>query len=303
MRKTLLSLLSVFFVTLLSSMVFSADTGKVKISVLSDDTVLSDKFVTEHGFSVLIELPNGHRWLADTGTTDVFLENAKRLNVNLDNLTGITISHGHDDHTGGLSYYTRLKGKPPIYGHPYIWNKSYQVEKDKPLRITNMPYQARQNAAPNFRALNNFNKLDENFYFFTDVPREKGSFAPTKGNFLNEDSTGPVPIMDDATVVVKTPRGLVVVFGCGHAGYINILKAVRKEFPKEKLLAVIGGLHLKNASDKVIEESINFTNSFKADDFVFYGGHCTGNNTIKAFKKKFGDKVVQPLGAGRQMEF
>src|ERR1035437_9659057 len=143
MRQSVIIVLSVLCTMMFACTAFAADPGKLKISVLCDDTVMSDQYVTEHGVSILIELPNGHRWLSDTGTTDIFLENAKRMGANLDNLTGITISHGHDDHTGGLIFYPRLKGNPPIYGHPYIWHKSYQIKTGEPVRVTGMPYLAR----------------------------------------------------------------------------------------------------------------------------------------------------------------
>jgi len=89
MRESVLVVLSGLCTMMLFCTAFAADPGKLKISVLCDDTVMSDQFVTEHGVSILIELPNGHRWLADTGTTDVYLENAKRMGANLDNLTGL----------------------------------------------------------------------------------------------------------------------------------------------------------------------------------------------------------------------
>lgn len=94
--------------------------------------------------------PAATRWLIDTGATDIFMENARRMGISLDNLTGIAITHGHDDHTGGLTFYSRLKGNPPVYGHPYIWHKSYQIRPGMPVRITGMPYLARKEAAPFF---------------------------------------------------------------------------------------------------------------------------------------------------------
>jgi len=44
----------------------------MKLTILCDDTAASDRYLTEHGVSVLVERPNGHRWLLDTGTTDIF---------------------------------------------------------------------------------------------------------------------------------------------------------------------------------------------------------------------------------------
>lgn len=277
--------------------------ASLRLSVLCDDKAASDAFATEHGVSIFIELANGHHWLLDTGTTDIYLENAQRMGISLDNLTGIAISHGHDDHTGGLTFYPRLKGEPPVYGHPYIWHKQYGIKKGAPVRICGMPYLARKYAHAAFKPLNNVTQLDEGLYFFTDIPREPGSYQPIQGKFFNEDGTGPCPIIDDATLVAKTPKGLVVLFGCAHAGYINILKAIQREFPNEKVLSVVGGLHLKSASPEVLDKAIAFTDTVKAEGFTFYGGHCTGDNAIAHFQKRYGKKGVKPLGAGRVITY
>nr|WP_319492498.1 MBL fold metallo-hydrolase [uncultured Desulfobacter sp.] len=302
-RKIWFLLASCLLTMVIASNGFANDTGKVRLSVLCDDTAASDTFVTEHGVSIFVELANGHHWLVDTGTTDIFMQNAKRMDISLDNLTGIAISHGHDDHTGGLTFYPRLKGKPPVFGHPYIWHKQYGIKKDKPVRICGMPYLARQYANPVFQPRNYVSQLDEDMYFFTDIPREPGSYVPTQGKFQNEDGTGPCPIIDDATIAIRTPQGIVAIFGCGHAGYINILKAIHKKFPNDKLLAVVGGLHLKSADDEVLAKAVAYTDTIKANDFTFYGGHCTGSNAIKYFTEAYGDKVVRPLGSGRVIKF
>lgn len=281
----------------------AAETGMLKLSVLCDDKASSDKFLPEHGVSVLVELPNGHRWLFDTGATDAFLQNAGRMGISLDNLTGIAISHGHYDHTGGLIFYPRLKGSPPIFGHPYIWHKQYEVKPGAPTKVVGMPDMARRYAGQAFKPVRNVTKLDDELYFFTDVPREAGSYSPVLDKFFNEDGTGQCPIIDDATLVVKTPQGLIAIFGCAHAGYVNILKAIETQFPQDKFLAVIGGLHLKEADDKVLEQAFAETEKVKGKDFSFLCSHCTGANTIQYFQKKYGDKIVKPLGAGSVLEF
>ncbi len=280
-----------------------AQTGKTGIVVLTDDTVAQDDLTVEHGVSILVTLPNGRRWLVDTGTTNVYQENARKLGVGLDGLAGIAITHGHDDHTGGLTFYSRLAGKPPVYGHPYIWHKSYQVRDGQPVRITGMPYLARRDAAPSFHPVNGMTRLDDDFFFFTDIPRKPGSFAPVAGNFFNEDGTGPVPLIDDASLVVRTPRGMVVIVGCGHAGYTNIVAAIHEAFPQDRLLSVIGGLHLVNAPEKVLAEAVACTEAIMADGFFFCCGHCTGENTLRYFSEAFGEQAVRPMGAGRSLVF
>ena len=71
-----------------------------KITILS--TMLSDFHTGEWGFSAMIEV-DGERILFDAGSREnTVLQNAKELNINLDNLDNIFISHNHKDHTGGL---------------------------------------------------------------------------------------------------------------------------------------------------------------------------------------------------------
>ena len=283
--------------------VFAGNPQKLELCVLCDDAAVSEQFMKEHGVSILIKLPNGHRWLFDTGTTNVFMENAKVMGERLDNLEGIMISHGHDDHGGGLTFYPRLGSEPPVYGHPLIWVKQYQIKKGAPLRICGIPYLARQYADPHFKPLHDVTMLDENMYFFTDVKQEPGSYCPTYGKFYNEDGVGPWEGTDDATIAINTPEGIVAIFGCGHAGYINILKAIRQKFPDKKILSVVGGLHLKSADEKVLEKATEFTDSVKAKHFTFYGGHCTGKNAIKYFKTKYGEDVVRPYASGTVIKF
>ncbi|MCR5462729.1 MAG: MBL fold metallo-hydrolase, partial [bacterium] len=58
-------------------------------------------FVCEHGLSLLIEF-NNKKILFDTGKTSSFLNNAKKLNIDLSNIDYLILSHAHYDHTGGV---------------------------------------------------------------------------------------------------------------------------------------------------------------------------------------------------------
>jgi 7,8-dihydropterin-6-yl-methyl-4-(beta-D-ribofuranosyl)aminobenzene 5'-phosphate synthase len=95
----------------------------------------------------------------------------------------------------------------------------------------------------------------------------------------------------------------VAIFGCGHAGYTNILKAIQEKFPGKKILSVVGGLHLKSADEKVLAKAVAFTDSVKADKFTFYGGHCTGKNAITFFTKKYGKDVVRTYASGTVIKY
>jgi 7,8-dihydropterin-6-yl-methyl-4-(beta-D-ribofuranosyl)aminobenzene 5'-phosphate synthase len=276
---------------------------KYRLSVLCDDAAATGEYLAEHGLSILVGLPNGRRWLMDTGTSDVFLRNAGRMGLSLDGLAGIVITHGHDDHTGGLAFYPRLGGAPPVYGHPCVFAKQYEVRKGEPVRVLGMPDRARRYADPAFRPVRGTVELDEDLYLFTDIPREPGSHAPVEGKFFHEDGTGPCPILEDATLAIRTPRGLVAVFGCAHAGYVNILKAIRRKFPGVRLLAVAGGLHLSGADERVLSDAAAYTDTFRDGGWTLHGGHCTGAKALAYIRERYGDDAVKPLGAGRVIEF
>ncbi len=67
-----------------------------------------------HGLSLYIEY-NGKSILFDAGQTDIFMRNAKKLGINLDNLDAIVLSHGDYDYGNGLKY---LDSKTKLICHP-----------------------------------------------------------------------------------------------------------------------------------------------------------------------------------------
>ena len=103
-----------------------------KITILS--TMLSDFHTGEWGFSAMIEV-DGERILFDAGSREnTVLQNAKELNINLDSLDNIYLSHNHKDHTGGLltlkkeypnSFKNAHVGEGIFYSRPHFGNGNY----------------------------------------------------------------------------------------------------------------------------------------------------------------------------------
>ena len=56
-------------------------------------------------------------------------------------------------------------------------------------------------------------------------------------------------MVEDASVVVDTLNGLVVISGCGHAGMINTIEYARKVVRETAIHAAVGGFHLLAATD------------------------------------------------------
>jgi metal-dependent hydrolase (beta-lactamase superfamily II) len=69
----------------------------------------------------------------------VILGNAVRLGIQLDTLDAIVLSHGHDDHTGGLADVLRAAGGPKVMLHPAALEAKYVRLEAPPHRAIGFP--------------------------------------------------------------------------------------------------------------------------------------------------------------------
>ena len=86
----------------------------MKLTVLTENTACRPKIQAVHGLSLLLET-EGRHILLDVGPGPEFAENAKLLNVDLDQVEFCVISHGHDDHGGGLHRFLEENTHAPVY--------------------------------------------------------------------------------------------------------------------------------------------------------------------------------------------
>ncbi len=95
----------------------------MKLTILVDNNTYIDQYyLGEPGVSYFIE-DCGIRILFDTGYSDVYVRNAKKMGIDLSELDAVVLSHGHNDHTGGLAWFPKMKRKPKLIGHPQVLEK------------------------------------------------------------------------------------------------------------------------------------------------------------------------------------
>ena len=82
----------------------------MKLWTLVENTSCNENLKNEHGLSFYIETQN-HKILFDFGQSDIFLENANKMGIDLSKVDIAILSHGHYDHGGGLKTFMKINEK------------------------------------------------------------------------------------------------------------------------------------------------------------------------------------------------
>ena len=102
----------------------------MKIVNLIEDNKGECKCKCEHGFSCYIETTN-HKILFDTGSTGTFIENAKKLEIDLSKVDTVILSHGHYDHCGGVLDFIKINSKAHIYMQKSAGGAYYNLKNNQ----------------------------------------------------------------------------------------------------------------------------------------------------------------------------
>jgi 7,8-dihydropterin-6-yl-methyl-4-(beta-D-ribofuranosyl)aminobenzene 5'-phosphate synthase len=271
----------------------------ISVKVLVNDVAGRD-LREEHGLALWIEVA-GQRLLFDTGQGGALVANAEALGVALERADALILSHGHYDHTGGLPQLLARRPGLPVYLHPDVMAARYSLRGGEAKAI-DMPEDARAALELQREALRWVTgpiELGEGFGLSGPIPRESG-FEDTGGPFF-KDRRGeqPDPIDDDLALWLRTPRGLVVIVGCSHAGLINTLRQVQRVSGEPRLHAVLGGFHLLEAQEARLARTAEAL--LALDPELIMPCHCTGAGAVEQLRQRLGERV-RPVCAGEVLE-
>jgi 7,8-dihydropterin-6-yl-methyl-4-(beta-D-ribofuranosyl)aminobenzene 5'-phosphate synthase len=265
----------------------SADPGGPMLPApMLQDGKVRDAPLAQHGFSALVEIRKQgqvHRLLFDTGVTPSgCVDNLLRLGQDPAAVEAIICSHGHFDHTTGLSGLVAYLGRMnlPVLIHPEFWTRRRLAVPGRDA--AELPTTSRR--ALEEAGFDIIERPQPSFLFGRsvlitgEVDRVTGF---EKGFAIHQawrgDSWQPDPlILDDQALIVNVAgRGLVVLTGCGHAGVINICRYAQRLTGTASLHAVIGGFHLSGALfEPILTDTVNALEQLSPDLIV--PAHCTG---------------------------
>lgn len=250
--------------------------AEVTMKILVDNAA-APGFVAEHGFSLWVEADN-KKILFDTGQGRALLHNAQTMHVDLNQVELLILSHGHYDHTGGLSDVLHPPHHIHLYCHAAAFLPRYSIREGIAKPVKMMP-----------QAMISVNSLPEDKVHWVtkplhitdrigitgEIPRIN-NFETTGGAFyFDQDGKRADPIRDDMAFWVKTEQGLVVCIGCCHAGIVNTLQYITELTGEKRIHTLIGGLHLLNADDEQLKKVITELKQFAINNII--PCHCTGD--------------------------
>lgn len=264
----------------------------VRCTILCENSVPSQfGLIGEHGFACHVETPEGC-YLFDTGQGQGLLGNARILQKDLSDLRAIILSHGHYDHTGGLPDALHQAGPIDVYGHPALFDQRYRATGQL-QRFIGIPHRREYLEAlgARFRLTTLWQEIGPEVYLSGEILRqteyEKGDAKMTAVT-ADGERLRPDPLLDDLSLVVDSPSGLVVLLGCAHAGMINILRSVSRQLPGKRIHTVLGGTHLGFADDSQFELTLAALGEFGIERLAV--SHCTGLSRAAQLQARLGER-------------
>lgn len=268
----------------------------MKVKVLLENTMpKNSNLCTEHGLSLLLKKDN-KRILFDTGGPNgCAIQNAFILDEDLSNVDAVVLSHGHNDHTGGLLKFFKLNDKAPVYLKKEALNPFYsQKTPDRKFIGTNSGIY--EDYFDRLKFVKTTLEIVPDIFVIPNIHRKFP--IPSSNRYLlteNENDILKDTFNHELFMTIKGEK-LIILSGCAHNGIKNIIATAKDVFQDMGVKTIIGGFHLQSGSSDSLrakDDEIYDIAQFLMDEKVekVFTGHCTGDKGFNILKTVLKEKI------------
>jgi len=248
----------------------------MRIITLIENFVNGGNLQSEHGLSLYIETDR-QKILFDTGQSGLFLQNALKLGISIENIDTLVLSHGHYDHAGGLYHFLERNKKANVFAKREVFDPKYRsdgtfngIQKNDDLLKNRLFY------------VDEITELDEEVFIIPNIPIHHPVDTHYNG-FLKSINTEMVAdkFDDELFMVLKQQNQINIITACSHRGITNICQTASDYFKLQTNL-ILGGFHMK---DCTTEQYLHITHYLRMlQPKMLAICHCTGIEKFADFR-------------------
>lgn len=262
-------------------------TDRLAVTVLVDNRA-APPLVAEHGLALLLEW-RAESFLFDTGAGGALLPNLAQMRIAPESVSRVVLSHGHNDHTGGLCHLTPEE----IWFAPGIAVSRCSRHPGQPVRELSLPETGRRVLRQARRhEVRDFTEIRPGLFLTGPIPRNSGEDCGGPF-FLDPDGIQPDRIADEQALLSADGT---LVQGCCHAGIINTLNYCRARKPEITVRTIIGGLHLRHAAPGRLAQTAAAIRRYGIETLVLL--HCTGDDSARHLRQALPEVAILTPEAG-----
>jgi 7,8-dihydropterin-6-yl-methyl-4-(beta-D-ribofuranosyl)aminobenzene 5'-phosphate synthase len=251
------------------------------------DNLACDGLRSEHGLSFLVETDNGSI-LFDIGQSDLWLHNLLSLGCEIESIKAIAVSHGHYDHTGGLSRAVREAPNTKCFAHPACFQPKY-AQSTGEMRYIGMPIDIMSRKAA-FTLNRSAVEVLPGVVLSGEIPLKIVVDKFDSMFLTGHEERRLDTFTDEQCLIIRNDDHTAVLVGCSHRGLENNILAAMNVAGVARIDLLAGGFHLGNASEDKLKSLADFLKN--ADIGQIACCHCTGIGAYEYLRSKLGSQVT-----------